>query len=269
MASMDKATAFPYRPYESIALKLRDNQQRYDACSLYVHGQMKLARQFLPDYIGSLEKRAARKTDFVIGMAFFVLTILGLAYFVLPHISNPYLSVLALVAGSALTFYSVENATKRVRLHRLVRYMVTKEMPRLKREIDSQRSGIETIISEKKRRKRPASGSRSQAGHRRSATQSRNRHEDRPAEAEQDPFTRETGERFNVSEGSMTPEDARRILGLGPDCSYDEVQRAYREAIRQYHPDRVAHLAEEFRLLAEKRTKLINRAYEILRRTVE
>ena len=266
MASTDKATAFPYRPYESIALRLRDNQQRYDACSLYVHGQRKLARQFLPDYISSLEKRAARKTDFLIGMAFFVLTILGLAYFVLPHISNPYLSVLALVAGSAVTFYSIENTTKRVRLHRLVRYMLTKEMPRLKREIDSQRSGIETIISEKKRRKKPASGSQPPGGRQGEAERQRRHNK---GSATEDPFAKETGERFNVSEGSMTEEDAHRILGLAPNCSPDDVQRAYREAIRQYHPDRVAHLAEEFRLLAEKRTKLINRAYEILRRTAE
>jgi DnaJ-domain-containing protein 1 len=52
-----------------------------------------------------------------------------------------------------------------------------------------------------------------------------------------------------------------RLLGLKPGFTEKELTAAYREAVKMNHPDRVATLAVEFQLLAEKRTKLINQAY--------
>jgi hypothetical protein len=37
--------------------------------------------------------------------------------------------------------------------------------------------------------------------------------------------------------GGMSPEEARDILGVGPDASADEVQAAYLRLIRRNHPD--------------------------------
>ena len=37
--------------------------------------------------------------------------------------------------------------------------------------------------------------------------------------------------------GPMTVEEAREILGVGPDASPDEIEAAYREAIKRNHPD--------------------------------
>ncbi len=54
------------------------------------------------------------------------------------------------------------------------------------------------------------------------------------------------------------------VLGVSPTASRDEIQAAYKSLARQYHPDRVTSLGEEFRQLAERRMKAINAAYAAL-----
>ncbi len=58
------------------------------------------------------------------------------------------------------------------------------------------------------------------------------------------------------------------VLGVAPGASLDEIRRAYRRAVQQYHPDQLAHLAPELRELAERRTKEINAAYNLLKASV-
>jgi hypothetical protein len=55
-----------------------------------------------------------------------------------------------------------------------------------------------------------------------------------------------------------------RLFGLHQGFTEKELGAAYREAIKMNHPDKVASMAEEFRLLVEKRAKLINQAYSKL-----
>ena len=55
-------------------------------------------------------------------------------------------------------------------------------------------------------------------------------------------------------------------LGLTRDAADDEVERAYRRLVSQYHPDKVANAAEEIRQLAERRMRDINTAYEAILR---
>ncbi len=57
------------------------------------------------------------------------------------------------------------------------------------------------------------------------------------------------------------PKDPYSVLGLDRDASRDEIQKAYRELANKYHPDKVQHLGEEFRVLAEERFKEIRQAY--------
>ncbi len=56
------------------------------------------------------------------------------------------------------------------------------------------------------------------------------------------------------------------VLGVRRGASKDEVVSRYRELVRQYHPDRVTHMAPEFREVAERRMKEINAAYDALKR---
>lgn len=51
-------------------------------------------------------------------------------------------------------------------------------------------------------------------------------------------------------------------LGVSPSSSDGEVEQAYRRAMSEYHPDRVANAAQEIRDLAGTRAREINVAYE-------
>jgi hypothetical protein len=52
------------------------------------------------------------------------------------------------------------------------------------------------------------------------------------------------------------------ILGLKGAIKKSDITKTYKNLILLYHPDRVAHMAPEFQLYAEKKTKEINIAYE-------
>ena len=56
------------------------------------------------------------------------------------------------------------------------------------------------------------------------------------------------------------------VLGLEPGYSQDELRRAYRARVAEYHPDRVASLGPKLRRLAEEETKRITAAYAFLKR---
>lgn len=56
----------------------------------------------------------------------------------------------------------------------------------------------------------------------------------------------------------------REVLGVGHDASADDIRRAYLDLVKKYHPDRVAHLGEEFKELAHKKFIEIQGAYERL-----
>jgi hypothetical protein len=60
------------------------------------------------------------------------------------------------------------------------------------------------------------------------------------------------------------PGDPLSVLGLDRTATFEDVSRAYRLLAKTYHPDKVAHLAPEFKDVAESRMKVINRAYEEL-----
>ena len=59
--------------------------------------------------------------------------------------------------------------------------------------------------------------------------------------------------------------DPYAVLEIERGASPAEIKSAYRRLAGLYHPDKVEHLGEEFRELAEKRFKEIQQAYEELR----
>jgi len=56
------------------------------------------------------------------------------------------------------------------------------------------------------------------------------------------------------------------VLGVARGASRDEITRAYRARMKEYHPDRVAELGTELRELAHQKTLEIRAAYETLTR---
>lgn len=61
-----------------------------------------------------------------------------------------------------------------------------------------------------------------------------------------------------------TPWDPYHILGIDRSASAVEIKKAYRELARKYHPDKLEHLGDEFKELAEMRFKEIQKAYQEL-----
>jgi DnaJ-domain-containing protein 1 len=67
------------------------------------------------------------------------------------------------------------------------------------------------------------------------------------------------------SEEPMTEQECAKTLGLSGRVTLVEIKTAYRSEIAKYHPDKVTHLAPEFREMARIRTRRIRAAYEFLR----
>lgn len=52
------------------------------------------------------------------------------------------------------------------------------------------------------------------------------------------------------------------ILNVSPHATVDQIRRAYKTMMSQYHPDKVATLGDELKALSERKTKEINIAYD-------
>jgi len=68
--------------------------------------------------------------------------------------------------------------------------------------------------------------------------------------------------------GPQQPDEARyyETLGLKPGASFTEIKTAYRKLSMKYHPDKVGHLGDEFKKVAEDKMKDLNVAYEYLKK---
>ena len=63
---------------------------------------------------------------------------------------------------------------------------------------------------------------------------------------------------------SFSKRDPYEVLGIARGASIDKIKNAYRKLANKYHPDKVDHLGDEFRVLAEQRFKEIQEAYQEL-----
>ena len=59
--------------------------------------------------------------------------------------------------------------------------------------------------------------------------------------------------------------DPYKVLEIDRGASQDDIKRAYRQLAGKYHPDKVEHLGDEFKVLAEKRFKEVQQAYQELK----
>ena len=76
------------------------------------------------------------------------------------------------------------------------------------------------------------------------------------------------------AKGAATPlrplgKDPYAVLGIVSGVTLAEAKKAWRALIIQYHPDKVAHLAPEFRSLAETRTREIMDAWTQLQEELD
>ena len=82
---------------------------------------------------------------------------------------------------------------------------------------------------------------------------------------ESGPYSRERGQEQTVENEASAPKDPYSVLGVRKGASSGEIKAAYRRLANQYHPDKVLHLGDEFRNLAEIGFKEIQAAYQELK----
>ena len=62
-----------------------------------------------------------------------------------------------------------------------------------------------------------------------------------------------------------TLKDPYTILEVDRNATAEEIKKAYRRLVNKYHPDKVVHLGEEFKKLAEKHFKEVQEAYQTIK----
>lgn len=58
------------------------------------------------------------------------------------------------------------------------------------------------------------------------------------------------------------PTSWHKVLNVSQSADIQEIRRAYKSLMSQYHPDKVASMGPELRELCERKTKEINTAYD-------
>jgi len=80
-------------------------------------------------------------------------------------------------------------------------------------------------------------------------------------------FDRENNANGKESE-RLTLEDAYRVFDATESTPWEQIEKARRRLIQQYHPDKVAALGPKLRQIAEAEGKRINQAFDLLRTAI-
>ena len=93
----------------------------------------------------------------------------------------------------------------------------------------------------------------------------RNNHSGQAKNADQNPDQKKK-EQNGSGNGTPCFKSNHEILGVPADATWEEIQKAYKERIKQYHPDKLSHLGEEFSYLANEKFLEIQKAYGALKK---
>ena len=85
---------------------------------------------------------------------------------------------------------------------------------------------------------------------------------DAPTETLREDFSQSEASHEDSASPIAESADWDAVLGVSSDASPDTIRDAYRKAMKDYHPDRVAGLGEKLRVVAEEETKRYNAAYQ-------
>jgi hypothetical protein len=72
-------------------------------------------------------------------------------------------------------------------------------------------------------------------------------------------------EQTQHADNARAAADPWQVLQVTPQASAQEIAAAYKAQLLKYHPDRVAHLGDEFQFLAHRKTLEIQQAYKKLK----
>ncbi len=64
-----------------------------------------------------------------------------------------------------------------------------------------------------------------------------------------------------ANDAEASPASWDKVLNVAPEASVDDIRKAYKSLMSQYHPDKVASLGDELKALAERKSKEITQAY--------
>ena len=107
-------------------------------------------------------------------------------------------------------------------------------------------------------------GNRQSSGKQRQGSGAGTRQTNQKAESYQSSSrTRASGQSTtgNNSTHTGTLKSPYEILGVDKSASWAEIQAAYKNKAKQYHPDKLSHLGEEFSTLANEKFLEIQQAY--------
>ena len=74
------------------------------------------------------------------------------------------------------------------------------------------------------------------------------------------------GRQGGAAGGAVSEEQYYAVLGLQSGADFVAIKKTYRKLSMQYHPDKVAHLGDEFKRVAEEKMKEINAAYDFFKK---
>ena len=61
-------------------------------------------------------------------------------------------------------------------------------------------------------------------------------------------------------------ESAYNVLGVSSSSSDQEIKKAYRKMANKYHPDKIAHLGDDFKDIAQEKFKSVSGAYQKIKK---